>query len=398
MKVTAIETIRIDEFPNLLWVHIQTDEGLIGLGETFYGPGAAEAHIHETIAPYLLGQDPLKIDRHQANLIGYVGFVGSSAEMRGRSAIDIALWDLWGQATNQPIHQLLGGSVRDEIRVYNTCAGYRYVQNEPIQGTANFGFDREAGIYEDLDAFLHRADELAHSLLEMGITGMKIWPFDYAAEASQGQYISSADLDAALEPFAKIREAVGDKMDVMAELHSLWSRPMAIKIARALEQYDPLWVEDPVFMDHLHSLEEVARATKAPIGVGETRGGRADFRYLLEMEALSLIILDLSWCGGISEARKVAAMAESWHVPVAFHDCTGPVILATSTHLALNAANCFIQEMVRAFYYGWYGNLVTELPPVENGMIRTPDGPGLGLKLQPDVLKRDDCHIRHSEL
>ena len=398
MKVTAIDTIRIDEFPNLLWVHIQTDEGLIGLGETFYGPGAAEAHIHETIAPYLLGQDPLKIDRHQANLIGYVGFVGSSAEMRGRSAIDIALWDLWGQATNQPIHQLLGGSVRDEIRVYNTCAGYRYVQNEPTQGTANFGFDKEAGTYEDLDAFLHRADELAHSLLEMGITGMKIWPFDYAAEASQGQYISAADLDSALAPFAKIREAVGDKMDVMAELHSLWNRPMAIKIARALEQYDPLWVEDPVFMDHLHSLEEVARATKSPIGVGETRGGRADFRYLLEMEALSLIILDLSWCGGISEARKVATMAESWHVPVAFHDCTGPVILATSTHLALNAPNCFIQEMVRAFYYGWYGNLVTELPPVENGMIRTPDGPGLGLRLQPDVLKREDCHIRRSEL
>ncbi|MEM7537825.1 MAG: mandelate racemase/muconate lactonizing enzyme family protein, partial [Chloroflexota bacterium] len=118
MKVTAIETIRVEEFPNLLWVHVHTDEGLIGLGETFYGPGAAEAHIHETIAPYLLGQDPLLIDRHQAHLVGYVGFVGSSAEMRGRSAIDIALWDLWGQATNQPIHQLLGGAVRDEIRVY----------------------------------------------------------------------------------------------------------------------------------------------------------------------------------------------------------------------------------------------------------------------------------------
>lgn len=190
MKITAIETIRVEEFPNLLWVHVHTDEGLIGLGETFYGPGAAETHIHDTIAPYLLGQDPLLIDRHQAHLVGYVGFVGSSAEMRGRSAIDIALWDLWGQATNQPVHQLLGGAVRDEIRVYNTCAGYRYIQYEPIQGTANFGFDKDAGIYEDLDAFLHRADELAHSLLEMGITGMKIWPFDYAAEASQGQYIS----------------------------------------------------------------------------------------------------------------------------------------------------------------------------------------------------------------
>ena len=397
MKVTAIETIRIDEFPNLLWVHVHTDEGLVGLGETFYGPGAVEAHIHEIIAPYLLGQDPLKIDRHQAHLIGYVGFVGASAEMRGRSAVDIALWDLWGQATVQPIHQLLGGSVRDNIRVYNTCAGNRYVQSRPTQGTHNFGLDSQTGPYEDLDTFLHRADELAHSLLEMGITGMKIWPFDYAAEISKGQYISAEDLDRGLQPFEKIRVAVGDRIDVMAELHSLWSQPTAIKIARALEPYNPLWVEDPVMMDHLHSLEEVARATKAPIGVGETRGGRGDFRYLLEMDALGLIILDLSWCGGISEARKVAVMAEAWHVPVAFHDCTGPVILAASTHLALNTPNCFIQEIVRAFYYGWYGALVTELPPLENGMIRVPDTPGLGLKLQPDILKRDDCHIRRSE-
>ena len=397
MKVTAIETVRVEEFPNLLWTQVHTDEGLVGLGETFYGPGSAEAHVHEIIAPYLIGKDPLLIDRHQAHMIGYVGFVGASAEMRGRSAVDIALWDLWGQATDQPIHQLLGGAVRDDIRAYNTCAGYRYVRNRPTQGTANFGLAGDEGPYEDLDAFLNRADELAHSLLEMGIDAMKIWPFDFAAEASSGQYISAADLDKALLPFAKIREAVGDKMDVMAELHSMWNRPQAVRIARALEQFDPLWVEDAVFMDHMHSLEEVARATKAPIAVGETRGGRADFRGLLELESLSLVIMDIAWCGGLSEARKIGAMAETYHVPVAFHDCTGPVVLAASTHLALNARNCHIQEMVRAFYYSWYGDLVTALPPVTKGRITVPDGPGLGLALQPDVLKRSDCHIRRTD-
>ena len=396
MRITTIETIRLEEFPNLLWVHVGTDEGLTGLGETFYGPGAAEAHIHDVIAPYLVGQDPLQIDRHQGHLLGYLGFVGSSAEMRGRSAIDIALWDLWGQATAQSLHQLLGGAVRESIRVYNTCAGYRYVRSRPTQGTANFGLGETAGPYEDLDAFLNHADELAQSLLEMGITGMKIWPFDYAAEASQGQYISAADLATALGPFEKIRRAVGTRMDVMAELHSQWNRPTAIKICRALEPLQLLWVEDPVFMDHLHSLEEVARATTAPIAVGETRGGRADFRALIEMEALSTIILDLSWCGGISEARKVASIAEAWHVPVAFHDCSGPGVLAASTHLAMNVRNCFIQEMVRAFYFGWYRELVTDLPTVEHGMIRPPAGPGLGLKLLPEVLRRKDCHVRRS--
>ena len=185
-------------------------------------------------------------------------------------------------------------------------------------------------------------------------------------------------------------------MDVMAELHSQWNRPTAIKICRALEPLQLLWVEDPVFMDHLHSLEEVARATTVPIAVGETRGGRADFRTLIEMEALSTIILDLSWCGGISEARKVAAIAEAWHVPVAFHDCSGPVVLAASTHLAMNVRNCFIQEMVRAFYSGWYRELVTDLPPVERGMIRPPAAPGHGLKLIPDILRRSGCHVRRS--
>ena len=396
MKVTALETIRIAEFPNLLWVHVHTDEGLIGLGETFYGATSAEAHIHGIIAPYLIGKDPLRIEQHQAHLVGYVGFTGAGAEQRGRSAVDIALWDLWGQASGQPIHQMLGGAVRDDIRVYNTCAGYRYVRQKPVQGTANFGLDDLEGPYEDLDAFLNLADDLAHSLLEMGIDAMKIWPFDFAAEASSGHAISATDLKAALSPFEKIRDAVGDRMDVMAELHSLWNRPQAVRIARALEPFDPLWVEDPVFMDHLASLGEVARATKAPIAVGETRGSKADFRTLLELDALSVIIADVTWCGGLTEARKIAVMADAWHVPVAFHDCTGPVALTASTHLALHTRNCFIQEMVRAFYYGWYGELVTELPPVDSGRIRAPRGPGLGLALDPHILKREDARIRRT--
>ena len=396
MKVTAIETIRSEEFPNLLWVEVMTDEGLVGLGETFYGPDAAEGHIHGIIAPYLIGKDPRNIELHQGFLTGYVGFVGSSAEMRGRSAIDIALWDILGKSAGLPLCDLLGGRVREEIRVYNTCAGYSYVQTKVTQGTSNFGLDARKGQYEDLDAFLNRASELAESLLEMGISAMKIWPFDYAAERSSGYDITAEELKAGLLPFEKIRKAVGDRMEIAAELHSLWSRPAAIKIARALEPIRCMWVEDPVFMDHLHSIGEVARATRSPIAVGETRGGRADFRGLLELEALSMVILDLSWCGGISEARKVAAMAETYHVPVAFHDCTGPVVLAASTHLALHARNCWTQEMVRAFYYGWYHRFVTELPPVERGMITVPKGPGLGVALQPGIKSSKGFRVRRS--
>ncbi|MGH2819808.1 MAG: mandelate racemase/muconate lactonizing enzyme family protein, partial [Actinomycetota bacterium] len=206
MKIVAIETLRLEEFPNLLFVRIRTDEGLVGLGETFFGARAVEAYVHESAAPYLLGCDPLEIDRHARVLQGYLGYAGTGVEARGRSAIDIALWDLLGRATSQPLYQLLGGRSRERIRVYNTCAGYRYVRSRPEQSVDNWGLpsSEPEGPYEDLDAFLHRADELAHSLLEQGITGMKIWPFDPYAEETGGQYISNADLDRALEPFRKI--------------------------------------------------------------------------------------------------------------------------------------------------------------------------------------------------
>jgi L-alanine-DL-glutamate epimerase-like enolase superfamily enzyme len=138
VKVTSLETIRLREYPNLIWVQVHTDEGLIGLGETFFGAQAVEAYVHESVAPYLLGQDPLRIDRHSRHLIGYVGFRGTGVETRGNSAIDIALWDLLGQASGQPIYQLLGGLTREKVRLYNTCAGYRYIRERPVQEIDNW--------------------------------------------------------------------------------------------------------------------------------------------------------------------------------------------------------------------------------------------------------------------
>jgi L-alanine-DL-glutamate epimerase-like enolase superfamily enzyme len=302
MQITAIETIQLDEFPNLFWVHVHTDEGLLGLGEAFFGPRAAVAYIHESAAPRLLGQDPLAIDRHSRTLLDtYVGFSGSGAEMRGLSALDIALWDIFGQATGQPIHQLLGGLSRPKIRVYNTCAGYRYVRQNVGQLTENWGLPagQAAGPYEDLDAFLHRADELAHSLLEQGITGMKIWPFDEYAESSNGTRIAPADLKKALAPFEKIRRAVGDDMDIHVEFHSLWDLPTAIEIEEALAPYRPYWFEDPIKMTNLDALADYRRRTNVrvtssersereglPRAAREARGQRGHVRHRMVRRAL----------------------------------------------------------------------------------------------------------------
>lgn len=384
MKIARVETVRIEEHPNLCWVLVHTDEGLTGLGETFFGARAVEAYIHESAAPLLVGSDPLAIDAIARRLTGYVGIASTGTEMRGNSAIDIALWDLFGKVTGQPIAQLLGGFTRNEVRTYNTCAGTAYMQ-EGGQTVAHYGLESGRNRYADLDAFLHRADDLAEELLAEGITAMKIWPFDFAAEKSSGLYISAEDLKAALSPFEKIRKRVGDRIDIMVEFHAMWSLPAAIQIARALAPFNTFWHEDPIRMDSLGDLKRYSEASLAPVCASETLATRWRFRDLLETNAAGIVMLDLSWCGGLTEARNIAAMADAWHLPVAPHDCTGPVVLCASTHLSLNAPNALAQESVRAFYRTWYGDLVTQMPQIKNGSITVPKGPGLGLELHPDL-------------
>jgi len=397
MKITALETIRLAEFGKLVWLRVHTSEGLTGLGETFMALETVEAYVHEVIAPKLFGRDPLQIDLIARDLNGYLGFRSTGAETRGNSALDIALWDLFGKVVGQPIAQLLGGFSRDRIRTYNTCAGSAYMRRDAGQSTANWGLSSGVKDYDDLNGFLHRADQLALDLLSEGISAMKIWPFDLAAEATGGVDISRADLKAALKPFEKIRSAVGDRMDVMVEFHSLWQLLPAMRIAKALAPFDTKWHEDPIKMDSLASLKRYAEVSPAPICASETLGSRWAFRDLLETGAAGVIMLDLSWCGGLSEARKIAAMAEAWHLPVAPHDCTGPVVLCASTHLSLNAPNALIQESVRAYYKTWYRDLVTTLPEVRDGFITVPKGPGLGMELAPDITERFAATVRISK-
>jgi galactonate dehydratase len=398
MKITALETIRVEEFGNLIFVRLHTDEGIIGLGETFMGPKAVEAYLHETVAPKIIGKDALQIEAINATLSSYyLGWRSSGVETRGNSAVDIALWDIFGKAHGKPVCDMLGGRSRDSIRVYNTCAGYQYIRDASAQKVANWHVGKQGGPYEDLEGFLYRADELAHSLLEQGITGMKIWPFDIAAERTNGFDITPQELNVALEPFRKIRKAVGDKMDIMVEFHSLWSLPMAKKLAERLAEFDTYWHEDPFRLDNVGDLKDYARHSKAWVCASETLSFTHAFREYLETRAAGVVMLDLSWCGGISEARKIAGMAEAWHTPVAPHDCTGPVVYMASCHFSLHAKNTLIQESVRAFYDGYYKELVTALPVVKNGEVTIDLAkPGLGLELLPDIEKRKDVVQRFS--
>jgi galactonate dehydratase len=399
MKITAIETLRVAEFGNVLWVRVHTDAGVVGLGETFYGAGAVEAHLHETLAGRLLGRNPLHIEalhRDMTNLPMAQSSTG--AESRATSAVDIALWDLFGKVCGQPVHQMLGGLCRDKQRIYNTCAGTRYVRSGDIKPVSNWSLGTDGGPFEDLDSFMNRADALAENLLESGITAMKIWPFDPAAIENHGMFISAEQMKAAVAPFEKIRRAVGDRMEIMVEFHSLWNLPMAKQIARELEGYRPTWYEDPIRMNSPGALAEYARSTDVWVCASETLGSRFPYKEMLDRDAAHVVMVDLCWTGGLTEGRKIAALADTYHRPFAPHDCIGPVGFVAAIHASFSQPNTLIQESVRAFYRGWYLELVTEMPRIEGGYVYPMEAPGLGIDLLPAFFERPDLSVRRSSL
>jgi galactonate dehydratase len=398
VKITRIETLRTEEFANVLWVRLHTDAGIIGLGETFYGAGAVEAHIHDTLASRLIGRDPLQIEAIHRDLVNLpMAQSSTGVEYRAASAVDIALWDIFGKVCKLPVHQMLGGLCREKQRIYNTCAGYRYVRSNNIRPVSNWNAEDDEGPYEDLNGFMNRADAVAESLLESGITAMKIWPFDPAAQDNQGMSISVEELKRAVEPFEKIRKAVGDKIEIMVEFHSLWNLPMAKKIAKILEPYNPTWYEDPIKMNSPQALAEYARSTDVWVCASETLGTRWAYKDMLERDATHVVMVDLCWTGGLTEGKKIAALAETFHRPFAPHDCIGPVGFIAAVHASFSQPNTLIQESVRAFYTGWYNELVTNVPVIKDGYVYPMEGYGLCVELRPEVFERPDLHVRRSE-
>ena len=185
-------------------------------------------------------------------------------------------------------------------------------------------------------------------------------------------------------------------MSIKAELHGIWGLGAAKAICAALESIRPDWVEDPIWMDRTADIAELTASTRAPLAGGETLGGLGQLRELIAVGRIGTPIIDLTWGGGVTFARKAAALAEAFAKPIAFHDCSGPVTLTVSTHLAMACPNVAEQEITRAFYYGWYHECLDRLPPIEQGRIRAPEGNGLGVALHPDLLLRHDVVTRTS--
>ncbi len=378
MRITKIETILVPEHPHIMWIRIHTDEGLIGLGETRPRPTSVQRVIHDVLAGMLIGKDPRDVEGLWQDMyvaLNFFGYAGS--EMRAVSGIDIALWDILGQSCSQPIYRLLGGKSREAVPIYNTCVSY--------------------GSYTDRDRFIEDPGGLAKELLSEGIRAMKVWPFDEYSIATRGQSISTENLKKGVAVIEKIRTAVGDDIEIALEAHGCWNLPTAIKICRAVEPYRLMWAEDVIPPDNIVALKQLRTATTTPLCVSERLFTRYQYLPIMQQQAADVIISDLCWTGGISELKKIASLAAAYQLPIAPHNCGGPVQMLASGHLCVNVPNVMTLETVRSFYRSYYGTIVSIEPKIENGFLYVSDLPGLGTRLSDDFLARKDLSVEVTE-
>lgn len=406
-KIVAIETaIPADIMPNLILVRVHTEDGLIGCGETYYTPHAIESLVHDWMADRLIGAECTDIESHWRFLYERcTAFGNPGAEMRALSALDVALWDLFGQICGQPIWKLLGGAVQKEVRIYNTCGGpgYGATQSPSIDMTAHpgwpgYGDEGSPGPLQDNWASIHAADDLAEELVREGIAGMKVWPFDRYAHRNGGLYISQVDIEAGMKPLRAIRQRVGDQIEIMIEGHAFFSLPCALRIAEALAEIRPLWLEDVLRVDNVQTLADFRRQSGMPIAATEMLLGRPAYLSLLNASAVDYVMIDPTWAGGISETRRIIDLAQTHNVPATMHDCTGPLTLMAGLHCAAASANVVFQETVRAHIRTFYQKLIDRQPMIENGRLLLPNDPGLGTSLLPSLFRPGQYRFRRSEL
>ncbi|SFR76902.1 galactonate dehydratase [Stenotrophomonas maltophilia] len=352
MKITAITTYLVP--PRWLFVRIDTDAGICGWGEPIVeGRAHTVAAAVQELSDYLVGKDPRHIEDHW-NVLYRGGFYrGGPILMSALAGIDQALWDIHGKALGVPVHALLGGPVRDRIRVYSWIGG-------------------------DRPADTARA---ARDAVARGFTAVKM------NATEEVQFVDTHDkVTRVLENVQAVRDAVGRDVGVAVDFHGRVHKPMAKVLMRELAPFGLMFIEEPVLSEHLEAIPELAALSPAPIALGERLYSRFDFKRVLQTGGVDILQPDPSHSGGITETRKIAAMAEAYDVAIALHCPLGPIALAANLQLDAVCYNAFIQEQSLGIHYNASNDLLDYLvdrAPFEyrEGFVRIPDGPGLGIEI-----------------
>lgn len=372
MKITNVRPLVLGTpWRNLTFVVVETDEGLTGLGEVrmINNTDALLGYLAEAVPRHVIGKDPfdreLIVDTMRRNDYSRAGEVA----MSGISLIEMACWDIMGKALNLPVYRLMGGAVRQKIKAY--ANGWYTVERTPEEFA-----------------------KAAKAVVARGYEAAKLDPFGAGFyELDRKERMRSISLVEA------VRDAVGPDFDIFVEMHGRFNPAVAIGIANDLAPFRPGWFEEPVPPENLAALKKVASAiTHTPIATGERIHSRVECRELFELQACDIVQIDLSHFGGISEARKLAAWAESYYMLMAPHNVCGPVATAANLHLAACTPNFKIQEHFNDFADAWVKSAVLKYPEVVGGYFSLPDTPGLGVELNEDFIAAHPREHVHFDL
>ena len=347
--------------PRWLFLRLETDDGTVGWGEPVVEGRARTVRtaVEELLDNYLLDEDPSRIEDHWQTMYRGGFYRGGPVLMSAIAGIDQALWDIKGKQFGAPVHELMGGAARDRIRVYQWIGG-----------------DRPSDVAEQ-----------AREQVEAGFTALKM----NATEEIE-RVDDPATVDAAVDRLRQVREAVGDDVGIGVDFHGRVTKPMAKRLVKELEQYEPMFVEEPVLPEHNDALPEIAQHTSTPIATGERMFSRWDYKEIFEQGVVDVIQPDLSHAGGITEVKKIAAMAEAYDVAMAPHCPLGPLALASCLQVDATSANAFIQEQSLDIHYNETSDVLDYLvdPSVfdyDDGYVQIPDQPGLGVEIDEDYVR-----------
>jgi galactonate dehydratase len=359
MKITRLDTFLVP--PRWLFLRVETDEGVVGWGEPVVeGRAATVRTAVEELSEGLVGQDPLRIEDHWQALYRGGFYRGGPILMSAIAGIDQALWDIAGKVHGVPVHELLGGPVRDRVRMYSWIGG-----------------DDPSAVAEEAAAHV----EAGHRAIKMNGSGR----FAHIETPAQ--------VRAVVDRAERVREAIGPDRDLAIDFHGRVSVPMARRLTRALEDVAPMFVEEPVLPEHGHALPDLVRGTTVPIACGERLYSRWEFRPVLEA-GVAVVQPDLSHAGGISEVRRIASLAEVYGAAVAPHCPLGPISLAASLQIAFSTPNFLIQEQSAGIHYNAGSADLTDylVDPsalrMDDGHVLRPTGPGLGVAIDEAAVRR----------
>jgi galactonate dehydratase len=380
MKIVKVEGIRFsdkivigggsggDGKAEFCWVRISTNNGIVGIGETYPSINGELGSLKDIAAEYLIGRDPRDIDGIWKDIYKYQSMRNAGgSEMHILSAIDMALLDILGKSTSLPLYRLLGGKTRDKVKVYNTVTDYWAINNTKM------GPDTE---------------KIVNFLLDRGITAMKIYPF-----RTEGGFISSAEIDKGVDWLRVIDKTAGKRMEILVDGWGGCDLPGAQRVIKACEQFNVIHIEDILIPNSVQSYAKLANETTIPIAHSETMATRYQLKDFLEARALDIFMFDLCWCGGITEAKKMCDMADAWHIPSTPHTCGGPLLYVASAHLSTAIPNFCYMESNYWKYTHQYPYFIKDVPVPVNGYISAPEGPGLGVEIRPELFKNGDAIV-----